>query len=155
MSLPVILVAAIQCAIFANLGIPFYTGKVEPFIASIVLGTIQLGATVDYAILLTSRFKEELQYTDNKFDAMQAAIKHSAGSIMTSALSFFSATIGVGVISQLELIGSLCSLMSRGAIISMFMIIFILPGLLLVFEPVIRKTSKGFESEKKVSKAIN
>lgn len=154
-SLPVILVAAIQCAIFANLGIPFYTGKVEPFIASIVLGTIQLGATVDYAILLTSRFKEELQYTDNKFDAMQAAIKHSAGSIMTSALSFFSATIGVGVISQLELIGSLCSLMSRGAIISMFMIIFILPGLLLVFEPVIRKTSKGFESEKKVSKAIN
>ena len=148
-SLPVILVAAIECAIFANLGIPYYTGKIEPFIASIVLGTIQLGATVDYAILLTSRFKEELQYTDNKFDAMQAAIKHSGGSIMTSALSFFSATIGVGVISQLELIGSLCSLMSRGAIISMFMIIFILPGLLLVFEPVIRKTSKGFEPDKK------
>ena len=154
-SLPVILVAAIECAIFANLGIPYYTGKIEPFIASIVLGTIQLGATVDYAILLTSRFKEELGYNDNKFEAMQAAIKHSGGSIMTSALSFFSATIGVGVISQLELIGSLCSLMSRGAIISMFMIIFILPGLLLVFEPVIRKTSKGFESEKKVSKAIN
>ena len=148
-SLPVILVAAIECAIFANLGIPYYTGKIEPFIASIVLGTIQLGATVDYAILLTSRFKEELGYNDNKFEAMQAAIKHSGGSIMTSALSFFSATIGVGVISQLELIGSLCSLMSRGAIISMFMIIFILPGLLLVFEPVIRKTSKGFEPDKK------
>ena len=148
-SLPVILVAAIECAIFANLGIPYYTGKIEPFIASIVLGTIQLGATVDYAILLTSRFKEELGYNDNKFEAMQAAIKHSGGSIMTSALSFFSATIGVGVISQLELIGSLCSLMSRGALISMFMIIFILPGLLLVFEPVIRKTSKGFEPDKK------
>ena len=148
-SLPVILVAAIECAIFAILGIPYYTGKIEPFIASIVLGTIQLGATVDYAILLTSRFKEELGYNDNKFEAMQAAIKHSGGSIMTSALSFFSATIGVGVISQLELIGSLCSLMSRGAIISMFMIIFILPGLLLVFEPVIRKTSKGFEPDKK------
>ena len=148
-SLPVILVAAIECAIFANLGIPYYTGKIEPFIASIVLGTRQLGATVDYAILLTSRFKEELGYNDNKFEAMQAAIKHSGGSIMTSALSFFSATIGVGVISQLELIGSLCSLMSRGAIISMFMIIFILPGLLLVFEPVIRKTSKGFEPDKK------
>ena len=148
-SLPVILVAEIECAIFANLGIPYYTGKIEPFIASIVLGTIQLGATVDYAILLTSRFKEELGYNDNKFEAMQAAIKHSGGSIMTSALSFFSATIGVGVISQLELIGSLCSLMSRGAIISMFMIIFILPGLLLVFEPVIRKTSKGFEPDKK------
>ena len=88
-------------------------------------------------------------YNDNKFEAMQAAIKHSGGSIMTSALSFFSATIGVGVISQLELIGSLCSLMSRGAIISMFMIIFILPGLLLVFEPVIRKSSKGFEPDKK------
>ena len=111
-SLPVILVAAIECAIFANLGIPYYTGKIEPFIASIVLGTIQLGATVDYAILLTSRFKEELGYNDNKFEAMQAAIKHSGGSIMTSALSFFSATIGVGVISQLELIGSLCRLMS-------------------------------------------
>ena len=156
-SLPVILVAAIECAIFANLGIPYYTGKIEPFIASIVLGTIQLGATVDYAILLTSRFKEELGYNDNKFEAMQAAIKHSGGSIMTSALSFFSATIGVGVISQLELIGSLCSLMSRGAIISMFMIIFILPGLLLVFEPVIRKTSKGFEPDKKskTSDAVN
>ncbi|MCI6738466.1 MAG: MMPL family transporter [Intestinibacter sp.] len=149
-SLPVILVAAIECAIFANLGIPYYTGKIEPFIASIVLGTIQLGATVDYAILMTSRFKEELVYTDNKFEAMKSSIQHCAGSIMTSALSFFSATIGVGVISRLELISSLCSLMSRGAIISMFMIIFILPGLLLVFEPVIRKTSKGFEEPKKV-----
>ncbi|MBU5337008.1 efflux RND transporter permease subunit [Intestinibacter bartlettii] len=154
-SLPVILVAAIECAIFANLGIPYYTGKIEPFIASIVLGTIQLGATVDYAILMTSRFKEELEYTDDKFEAMRLAIKHSAGSIMTSALSFFSATIGVGVISQLELIGSLCSLMSRGAIISMFMIIFILPGLLLVFEPVIRKTSKGFEPDKKQKAATD
>ncbi|MDY5212763.1 efflux RND transporter permease subunit [Intestinibacter sp.] len=154
-SLPVILVAAIECAIFANLGIPYYTGKVEPFIASIVLGTIQLGATVDYAILMTSRFKEELEYTDDKFEAMRLAIRHSAGSIMTSALSFFSATIGVGVISQLELIGSLCSLMSRGAIISMFMIIFILPGLLLVFEPVIRKTSKGFELDKKSKAATD
>lgn len=154
-SLPVILVSAIQCAIFANLGIPFYTGKIEPFIASIVLGTIQLGATVDYAILLTSRFKEELEYTDDKFEAMALAIKNSAGSIMTSALSFFSATIGVGVISRLELIGSLCSLMSRGAIISMCMIIFILPGLLLVFEPIIRKTSKGFINKKQVDKATN
>lgn len=154
-SLPVILVAAIECAIFTNLGIPYYTGKVEPFIASIVLGTIQLGATVDYAILMTSRFKEELEYTDDKFEAMRLAIRHSAGSIMTSALSFFSATIGVGVISQLELIGSLCSLMSRGAIISMFMIIFILPGLLLVFEPVIRKTSKGFELDKKSKAATD
>jgi len=146
-SLPVVLVAAIECAIFANLGIPYYTGKVEPFIASIVLGTIQLGATVDYAILMTSRFKEELAYTDDKFEAMKSAIQHCGGSIMTSALSFFSATIGVGVMSQLELIGSLCSLMSRGAIISMLMIIFILPALLLVFEPIIRKTSKNFENK--------
>ncbi|MGN1032308.1 MAG: RND family transporter, partial [Intestinibacter sp.] len=151
-SLPVVLVAAIECAIFANLGIPYYTGKVEPFIASIVLGTIQLGATVDYAILMTSRFKEELAYTDDKFKAMKSAIQHCGGSIMTSALSFFSATIGVGVMSKLELIGSLCSLMSRGAIISMLMIIFILPALLLVFEPVIRKTSKNFENK---IKAVN
>ena len=143
-SLPVILVAAIECAIFVNLGIPYYTGTVEPFIASIVLGTIQLGATVDYAILLCSRFKEELNTGFDKYKAMEVAIRSSAPSILTSALTFFGATVGVGFISQLEMISSLCTLMARGAIVSMFMIIFILPAILLLFESMIVKTSKNF-----------
>lgn len=143
-SLPIILVLAIQSAIFINLGIPYYTGTIEPFIASIVIGTIQLGATVDYAILLTSRYKEELAINSNKYEAMTISIQSSARSIVTSALSFFSATIGVGLISKLEMISSLCSLMSRGAIISMFIIIFMLPAILLICHKFIIKTSKGF-----------
>lgn len=143
-SIPVVLVMTIEAAIFINLGIPYYTGKIEPFIASIVIGTIQLGATVDYAILLTSRYQEELAINSNKFEAMKKSIQSSSRAIVTSALSFFSATIGVGVISKLEMISSLCSLMSRGAIISMFMIIFILPAILLVSHNGILKTSKNF-----------
>lgn len=143
-SLPILLVLAIQSAIFINLGIPYYTGKIEPFIASIVIGTIQLGATVDYAILLTSRYKEELAINSNKFEAMTASIQSSARSIVTSALSFFSATIGVGLISKLEMISSLCALMARGAIISMFIIIFMLPAILLICNKFVIKTSKGF-----------
>ncbi|MDZ4910667.1 MMPL family transporter, partial [Clostridium perfringens] len=125
-SLPVILVSTIQCAIFLNLGLPYYTGTVEPFIASIVLGTIQLGATIDYAILLTSRFKEERNEGYEKFEAMERSIKSSCPSIITSALSFFGATVGVGLISKLDMISALCTLMARGAIVSMFIIIFIL-----------------------------
>lgn len=147
-SLPIILVLAIEAAIFTNLGIPYYTGTVEPFIASIVLGTIQLGATVDYAILLTSRFKEELNKGYDKFTAMEISIKNCSRSIVTSGLSFFGSTIGVGIISKLEMIGALCSLMARGAIISMFIILFMLPAILLVFEGVIVKTSKDFGGSK-------
>ena len=149
-SLPIILVLAIESAIFINLGIPYYTGTVEPFIASIVIGTIQLGATVDYAILLTSRYKEELAINSNKFDAMKASIQSSARSIVTSALSFFSATIGVGLISKLEMISALCDLMARGAIISMFIIIFMLPAILLVCNKFIIKTSKNFVVSKSI-----
>ncbi|CEQ09069.1 antibiotic ABC transporter permease [[Clostridium] sordellii] len=147
-SLPVILVLAIESAIFINLGIPYYTNTIEPFIASIVIGTIQLGATVDYAILLTSRYKEELSVNENKFEAMRVSIQSSARSIVTSALSFFSATIGVGLISKLEMISALCSLMARGAIISMFIIIFMLPAILLTFNSLIIKTSKNFIPKK-------
>ncbi|GAA0105167.1 MMPL family transporter [Paraclostridium sordellii] len=147
-SLPVILVLAIESAIFINLGIPYYTNTIEPFIASIVIGTIQLGATVDYAILLTSRYKEELSINENKFEAMRISIQSSARSIVTSALSFFSATIGVGLISKLEMISALCSLMARGAIISMFIIIFMLPAILLTFNSLIIKTSKNFIPKK-------
>ena len=150
-SLPVILVLTIELAIFINLGIPFYTGSILPFIASIVIGTIQLGATVDYAILLTSRFKEELEKTSNKIEAMKIALQSSARSIITSALTFFGATAGVGVISKLEMVSSLCTLMARGAIISMFVILFVLPGILLICEKIIIKTSKSFT--KKVEEA--
>ncbi len=201
-SLPVILVATIECAIFLNLGIPYYTGTVEPFIASIVLGTIQLGATIDYAILLTSRFREERNegyekfvpyYTGTvepfiasivlgtiqlgatidyailltsrfreernegyeKFEAMERSIKSSAPSIITSALSFFGATIGVGLISKLDMISALCTLMSRGAIVSMFIIIFILPAILLLFEGIVVKTSKNFITKKELCEESN
>lgn len=142
--IPVLLVLAIELAIFINLGIPFYTGTTIPFISSIVIGTIQLGATVDYAILITSRFKEELTKNKDKKEAMKIALQSSSRSVVTSALTFFAATAGVGIISDMEMISSLCTLMARGAIISMFVILFILPGILLFCEKFIVKTSKTF-----------
>ena len=151
-SVPVLLVLAIELAIFINLGIPYYTGTTIPFISSIVIGTIQLGATVDYAILLTSRFKEELSNTNDKKEAMIKALQSSSRSIITSALTFFGATAGVGIISELEMISSLCVLMARGAIISMLVILFVLPGILLMFESIIVKTSKSFIMCKKEEK---
>ena len=151
-SVPVLLVLAIELAIFINLGIPYYTGTTIPFISSIVIGTIQLGATVDYAILLTSRFKEELSNTNDKKEAMIKALQSSSRSIITSALTFFGATAGVGIISELEMISSLCVLMARGAIISMLVILFVLPGILLMFEGIIVKTSKSFIMCKKEEK---
>ena len=151
-SVPILLVLAIELAIFINLGIPYYTGTTIPFISSIVIGTIQLGATVDYAILLTSRFKEELSNTNDKKEAMIKALQNSSRSIITSALTFFGATAGVGIISELEMISSLCVLMARGAIISMLVILFVLPGVLLMFEGIIVKTSKTFIICKKEEK---
>ena len=151
-SVPILLVLAIELAIFINLGIPYYTGTTIPFISSIVIGTIQLGATVDYAILLTSRFKEELSNTNDKKEAMIKALQNSSRSIITSALTFFGATAGVGIISELEMISSLCVLMARGAIISMLVILFVLPGILLMFEGIIVKTSKSFIMCKKEEK---
>lgn len=143
-SIPVILVSAIEFAIFVNMGIPYFTGSTIPFIASIVIGTIQLGATVDYAILLTSRFQEELKKGIDKKEAMRIAVQGSAKSIVTSGLTFFGATGGVAIVSDMSLIRSLCFLISRGAIISMIAILLILPSLLLVFEGVINKTSIGW-----------
>lgn len=142
--IPIILVLAIELAIYINLGVPYYMGTSIPFIASIVIGTIQLGATVDYAILLTSRFKEELAKNSDKNEAMRISLQGSTRSIVTSALTFFGATAGVGIISDMEMISSLCTLMARGAIISMFVILFILPGILLLCEKIIVKTSKNF-----------
>ncbi|CAM2905091.1 MMPL family transporter [Hathewaya histolytica] len=142
LSIPVILVLAIELAISINLGLPYFTGTIVPFVASIVIGTIQLGATVDYAILMTSRFKEELNNGLNKYEAIKIAIEESSKSIVTSALTFFGATIGVYAVSKMELIKSLCLLMARGAIISMFSIIIMLPPLLIIFEKVISKTTR-------------
>lgn len=146
-SIPVLLVAVIEFAIFVNMGIPYYTGSVIPFIASIVIGTIQLGATVDYAILMTSRFKEEINNGYNKKEAMKIAVKGSAKSIVTSGLTFFGATGGVAIVSDMPLISDLCLLISRGAIISMLVILFVLPALLLAFEGIINKTSLSWKSK--------
>lgn len=143
-SLPVILVAVIEFAIFINMGIPSYTGTVLPFIASIVIGTIQLGATVDYAILMTNKYKSARYAGIEKKEAITQALQGSIQSIIVSALTFFAATFGVGVYSNIDMISSLCILMSRGAIISMFVVIFILPSMFMIFDKPIIKTSKGF-----------
>lgn len=140
-SIPVLLVSAIEFAIFINMGIPYFTGTTIPFIASIVIGTIQLGATVDYAILLTSRFREELRNGHEKHEAILIAVEESAKSIVTSGLTFFGATGAVALVSDMDLIRSLCFLISRGAIISMAVILLILPSFLLVLEGLINKTS--------------
>ena len=143
-TIPVILVGVIEFAIFVNMGIPFYTGTKLPFVASIVIGTIQLGATVDYAILMTTRYQRERSRGAGKFDAITTAHKFSAQSIIVSALSFFAATIGVGLYSNIDMISSLCILMARGALISMVVVVLLLPSLFMVFDKIIVKTSKGF-----------
>ena len=147
-SLPFILVGVIEFAIFVNMGIPFYTGTTLPFVASIVIGTIQLGSTVDYAILMTTRYKRERNHGAGKYDAITTAHKASAQSVIVSALSFFAATIGVGLYSNIDMISSLCVLMARGAIISMIVVVFILPSMFMVFDKVIVKTSKDFLPKK-------
>ena len=147
-TLPVILVAVIELAIFINLGIPAYTGTVLPFVASIVIGTIQLGATVDYAILMTNKYKKNRFNGLEKKEAITDALGKSTQSIIVSALSFFAATIGVGLYSSIDMISSLCTLMARGAIISMFVVIFILPSMFMIFDRVICATSAGFRPKK-------
>jgi predicted RND superfamily exporter protein len=146
-SLPIILVAVIEFAIFINMGIPAYTGSVLPFIASIVIGTIQLGATVDYAILMTNKYKLGRYNGLEKKEAITQALEGSIQSIIVSALSFFSATFGVGLYSNIDMISSLCILMSRGAIISMFVVIFILPSMFMIFDKAIVKSSVGFRNK--------
>lgn len=143
-SLPVILVSAIEFAIFVNMGLPYYLNTTIPFIASVVIGTIQLGATVDYAILMTTRYKKERYSGCEKKEAICTALSTSIPSIIVSALGFFAATFGVGLISSVDMIGSLCMLMARGAIISMFVVIFVLPSLFVVFDKVIIHSSIGF-----------
>ncbi len=140
-TLPVILVAVIEFGIFVNMGIPAYTGNPLPFIASIVIGTIQLGSTVDYAILMTTRYRRDRMKGITKQEAVQNALNASTKSILISALSFFAATFGVGLYSNIDMISSLCTLMARGALISMTCVIFLLPSILMIFDTIISKTT--------------
>lgn len=147
-SLPIILVAVIELAIFINMGIPYYTGTELPFIASICISTIQLGSTVDYAILMTTRYKRERYDGRSRHEAIKIAHSASMPSVMVSALGFFAATFGVGLYSDIDIISSLCNLMARGAIISMLVVMFILPSMFMLFDRVICRTSKGFLHKK-------
>ncbi len=146
-SLPVILVLVIQFAIFINMGIPAYTGTVLPFIASIVIGTIQLGATVDYAILMTNKYKKARHNGADKQEAVSSALNSSLQSVFVSAFSFFAATFGVGLYSSIDMISALCSLLARGALISLVVVVFLLPAMFMVFDKLIIRTSIGFKPE--------
>lgn len=152
-SLPIILVSVIEFAIFINMGIPSYTGTVLPFIASIVIGTIQLGATVDYAILMTNKYKKARYQGAQKQEAVSYALNSSLQSVFVSALSFFAATFGVGLYSSIDMISALCVLLARGAIISLLVVEFILPAMFMIFDKVICKTSAGFLNKDKKVKA--
>lgn len=147
-SLPVILIAIIEFAIFINMGIPAYTNTILPFVASIVIGTIQLGATIDYAILITTKYINLRKEGKTKKESIDSALGTSISSIIVSGLCFFGATFGVGVYSKIEMIGSLCTLMSRGAIVSMITVITVLPAFLLVFDKLICKTTIGMREIK-------
>lgn len=146
-SLPIILVAVIEFAIFVNMAIPYYQGLSLPFVASIVIGAIQLGATVDYAILMTTRYQKERMKGKDKMEAIGIAHRTSMPSIISSGLSFFAATFGVACYSKVEMIGSICTLLARGAIISTVVVLLVLPAMFMIFDKVIIKTTKGFKQE--------
>ncbi len=141
LSMPVVLVAAIELAIFINQGVPYFTGTAIPFVSPTIIGCVQLGATVDYAILLATRFREELQSGKSAAEAIEIAATASDGSIITSSLVMFCATLGVGLISEIEIISSICVMLARGALISAVMSMFLMPSILCVCEPLINKTS--------------
>ena len=153
-SLPVILIFVIEFAIFINMGIPFYTNTTLPFVASIVIGTIQLGATIDYAILITTKYVLKRKEGIDKKEAIYFAVSTSVNSIFVSGLCFFGATFGVGVVSNIEMIGSLCTLMARGAIVSTVTVVCVLPALLTVFDKIICKTTIGMRDLKGGNKNV-
>ena len=140
-SLPALLVAIIEFGIMINMGIPAYTGSKIPFIASIVIGTIQLGSTVDYAILITTKYRRSRTAGVPVRKAVTDAVNESAKSVMVSALAFFASTFGVGMYSNIDMISSLCTLMSRGALISMLCVLLVLPAVLVAFDGIITKTT--------------
>ena len=142
------LIIVIEFAIFINMGIPYYTNVTLPFVASIVIGTIQLGATIDYAILITNKYLAARKEGKNKKKSAEEALGTSINSIIVSGLCFFGATFGVGVYSKIEMIGSLCTLMSRGAIVSMLTVICVLPAFLMILDRFICKTTLGMKNIK-------
>ena len=148
LSVPAVLVAVIEFAIFLNQGVPYFTGTEVPFVAPTVISCIQLGATVDYAILMTSRFQEELRRGKDRYEAALITGTSSDASIITSALVLFCATLGVSFVSSIDLIGSICIMLARGAVISAVLIIFLLPALLYLCEPIFNKTSLYWRTEK-------
>ena len=154
LAIPVILLTTIQLAIQINLCIPYYTGHEIPFIASIIVGTIQLGSTIDYSILLTSRYIEEITTEPDKYKAMKTSVKETGRSIVTSGLAFLAATAGVGVYSEMGMVGSICILLARGAMISMVVILALLPALLLFFDKFIRYTTLDLRKAMKEGKKI-
>lgn len=154
LSLPVILVSVIELAIFINLGIPYFMGESLPFIAPICISTIQLGATVDYAILMTTRYKKERSLGNDKRTSVTVALETSIPSIIVSAMGLFAATVGVAIYSDVDMIASLCALMARGAIISMLCVILILPAMFMLFDKIIGVTTLGFKSKKLKSEVI-
>ena len=147
-SVPAVLVAAIEFAIFLNQGVPYFTGTEVPFVAPTVISCIQLGATVDYAILLASRFQEELRAGKDRHEAALIAGASSDASIITSALVLFCATLGVSFVSSIDLIGAICVMLARGAVISALVSIFLIPSLLCVCEPLFNKTTLYWRTEK-------
>ena len=153
-SLPFILIAVIEVAIFINLGLPHYLGQSLPFIAPICISTIQLGATVDYAILMTTRYKSERAKGNSKKDSISTALATSIPSIIVSGMGLFAATFGVSLFSDIDMISSICMLMARGAIISMILVIFVLPALLMLFDKIIRYTTLGMKQKFKKSEVI-
>ncbi len=148
-SLPFILISVIELAIFVNLGLPHYMGQSLPFIAPICISTIQLGATVDYAILMTTRYKEERIGGKNKKKAVGTALAASVPSILVSGTGLFAATFGVAIYSNIDIISSMCMLMARGAVVSMLSVTFVLPALLLLCDGLIRATTFGMKQKEK------
>ena len=148
-SLPFILLFVIEFAIFVNMAIPYYQGVTLPFVASIVIGAIQLGATVDYAILMTSNYQKQRHLGKTKKESISIAHKFSMKSIIVSGCSFFAATFGVALYSKVDRIGAICTLLARGAVISTVVVLLVLPAMFMVFDPIIVHTSKGFLPDKK------
>lgn len=142
---PVVLIGAIELAIQINMGIPFYFNQTIPFITSIIIGVIQLGSTIDYSILLTDRFLAEYKKSKDVDESLKIAVKETSKSIVTSALSFMAATIGVGIYSKMEIVSTICTFLARGAIISMLVIILFLPAIISISFPFIRKTTKNLD----------
>lgn len=149
-SLPLLLVLSIEFAIFINMGVPYWKGTSIPFVSSIVIGTIQLGATIDYAILLTTKYLEERKAGKNKKKSIEISLSSSVSSIFVSAMCFFAATFAVFAISKIDMIASLCLLMARGAIISMLVVMFVVPSVLLMFDKIITKTTLGFKKGERI-----